>query len=124
MNQVVAAPGPVEADAGIADMVGHLRGSRRENGHVGASLSLQLQLGLFQTVANLIVGDADVAGNRRAGRIIQACELRVPKRLESLGGRRVMTVTVNDHGAQAYCFIALSILSRSAIVGTQLAALD
>ena len=109
----------MEAGRRVADVVPHRRRARREDRDVGAALALQLQLRLLQALADLVVADGDRAFRRRTQRIRQSRDLAVPIDLELVGRGRVVPVAVDDHR-----LIALSILSRSAIVGTTLAALD
>ena len=57
VDQVVLHARPVRADRGVADVVLHRARARREERDVGAPLALQLQLGLLQAVADLVVAD-------------------------------------------------------------------
>src|SRR5215831_18786330 len=99
--------------------MGHRRGARGKNRHVGPALSLQLQLRVLEALADLVVADRDNALGAGARRILQCRDLRVPINLERLWRSSVVPVAVDDHFS-----VAFSIWSRSAIVGRQLAALD
>src|SRR5262249_39909276 len=101
------------------DVMRHRRRARREDGDVASAFALQLQLRALETRANLVVGHLHRAFGAGRRRILQLRELRVSKVLESFWSRRVVPMAVDDHA-----FIARSILSSSAIVGTTLAALD
>src|SRR5229473_4787392 len=98
VDQIVADLRPREADGGIADVVAHAGGTRREDGEIGAALALEFELQL-QALANLLVADVQACARRRPGWVLQAGDLVLPKRLELPGGRGVMAVTINDHAA-------------------------
>src|SRR5262249_18574760 len=134
VDQVVAVLGPVQARRRVADVVRHGRRARREDRDVASPLALQLQLRALEARADLVVRDAHRPLGAGSRRILQLGKLRVANRLQALRRGRVMPVTINDHFAVPpiqplppllpYRFIALSILSRSAMEGTTLAALD
>src|SRR5215475_4341650 len=97
MDEVVADLRPYAAGLRRADVVRHAGGARREDGDVGAALALELELGLFQAVADLVVADSEV-GRRGAARCIgEAGELAIPEQLQLARRRRVMAVAVDDH---------------------------
>ena len=80
-------------------MMGHGRGARREDRHVGAALADQAELVLLQRLADLVVGDGGVRG-RRVARLERGL-LRVAPVI--MGGRRgrIMAVAIDDHAASA-----------------------
>ena len=124
VNQIVAVLGPVQARCRVTDVVRHRRRPRRKDRDVGAALTLELQLGALETLANLIVADDDGSLRRNVRRVAGRLErrnLRVAVRLQRFGRRRVVAVAVDNHTAR---LIDFSILSSSAIVGRQPAALD
>ena len=81
----------------IANMVAHRRRSRREDRNVGAPLVLELQLGAFETFADLIVGYVYNAFGWDVGRVLQSSDLAVPVGLELFRRCCVMSVAVDDH---------------------------
>ena len=95
MDQIVALPRPVEAGAGVADVMRHRRRARREDRDVGAAIALELQLGL-DALAQLVVGDLD-ADPAQASRIVQPGDLRVAECLELFRGSGVVPVAIDDH---------------------------
>src|SRR5262249_40543226 len=66
MDHLVAHLRPSETDIVIADMVAHAHGARREDGHVGAALTLELELRTFEAFANLVIAGLQ----RRLGRLL------------------------------------------------------
>ena len=119
MDEVVAVLRPMQARRRVTNMVRHGRGSRREDRDIAAALPLELQLGLLEALANLVVRDRERRFGPCPRRIAQCFDLRVAKLLQAFRRRGVVTVAIDDHE-----FIAFSIRSSRAMVGTQLAALD
>ena len=97
MNEVIARPGPALTRDFVADVVRHGRGARRENRDIRTACALQLQLRIFQAVANLIVGDFFLGAERYIETRLQARDLCIAKFLQLAGSRRVMAVAVDDH---------------------------
>src|SRR5882672_2007677 len=97
MDQVIAGARPVEARDLVADVVRHRRGARREDRDIRATLALELELRALQTLADLIVTDAQVRRLGTLRRILEPGDLSVAVLLQLPGSRRVVTVTVDDH---------------------------
>src|SRR5215469_13218584 len=81
-------------------MMAHGRGARGEEREIRAALLLQPQLVLLDGLANLIVRDGAGCG-RGGGRVLEGSDLRVAEFLVGGGRRRVVTVTIDDHGASS-----------------------
>ncbi len=95
VDEVVACDRPFLAGLGVAEMVRHAGGARREDGEVGAALLLQLQLRADDALADLVVGDG---GARRAlRRVIERGDLRLAPALVLFRRRRVVAVAIDDH---------------------------
>ena len=77
VDQFVALLRPVFADRLSADVVAHADCARRKNRQVGATLTLDLQLCSFKALANLVIGDAELASGGHVGRILRAGNLTV-----------------------------------------------
>jgi hypothetical protein len=75
--------------------VGHAGRARREDRQVVAALPRDPQLVALDRLADLIVADPRLGGNRQR-RVLQPGELGVAKLLEGGRCRRVVTVTVNE----------------------------
>jgi hypothetical protein len=101
MDQIVADLRPCKADVGIADVVAHAGGPRREDSEVGAAFALKFELQL-QALANLVVADVQVRIGR-LGPISPGGDLPLPKNLELSRRRRVVAVTIDDHDVLGGC---------------------
>src|SRR5262249_61277606 len=112
MDQVVAQPRPFHAGLLVADVVAHAGGAWGEDGEIGAARALQLQLGAFQAVADLVVRDLEVA---RREMLVPAGGFRLALaeivQLLRLGG--VVPVTVDDHPVRSDLAHALNERSRA-----------
>ena len=97
MDQAVADARPLRGGGLVAEVVRHAGGARGEDGEVGAALALQLELRALQTLADLVVADAEVLVGGAASGIGQAGELSVAEDRQFLRRRRVMAVAVDDH---------------------------
>src|SRR5262249_25486532 len=83
---------PLRADRRVADVVLHRARARREERDVAAPLPLQLQLGLLQAVADLVIADPELLlGDVLLGDLPLA---PVP---QGLRRGRVVAVAVDDH---------------------------
>ena len=98
-DQVVAMFGPCLGGAGVADMVTHPAGARREHGDIGAALLLDTKLVGLDAFTDLVITDHHHAFAADMGRIggnrILLC-VAPGGNAWRRGG--VMTVAINDHG--------------------------
>src|SRR5262249_50421109 len=99
VDQVVADLRPVKARRRVADMMTHPGSTRREDRDIRAALFLELELSFVDRFSDLIVADADGALRAGARGLFQLGDLLLAVRLELLGSRRVVAVTVDDHEA-------------------------
>ena len=97
MNQIVAALSPAPAGRFIADVVRHGGCARRENRQVRAAGALQLQLGVLQAVANLVVADLGQSGQRDVDAAFESRDLLIAKGLQPRRRRGVVTVAIDNH---------------------------
>src|SRR5580698_6006950 len=97
MNQVVADTRPLRTHGLVADVMCHRRGARRKDRQIGATLALQFQLRLLQTLAQLIVADARSGYRRSIACLLESLDLRVAKPLQLPRRGRVVPVTIDDH---------------------------
>ena len=86
----------MRAGGEVADVVRHGRRPRREDGHIGTAVALELELRLHR-LAELVVGDGEQPLAARRPGVLQAFNLFVAKRLQFLGRGREVTVAVDDH---------------------------
>ena len=82
LDQIVAVLASSAAGRLVADVMRHRRGARREDRQVGAALALQLQLVLFDALADLIVADASPRRAPACAGSFKCRELRVAKLLK------------------------------------------
>ncbi len=106
-DQVVAAAGPFLAHRLVADVVGHGRGARREDGHVGAALGQQAELVALDAGADLVVGNLGVGRGGRAG--LEGGDLGLAPIVMGLGRGGVVPVAIDDHGRTPDALIALTL---------------
>ena len=78
VDQVIAQLASIAGWSPRADMVRHARGTRREDGDVGAALPLQPKLRTLNAGADLVIADAG-RGERAARLVGKAGELLVAK---------------------------------------------
>jgi hypothetical protein len=97
VNEIVAGPGPTQAGGLVAHVMRHGGGTRRENRQVRTARPLQLQLRIFQTVANLVVADRRLRGGGQIDLLLQARDLRVAECLQRLRRGRVVAMAIDDH---------------------------
>src|SRR6267154_1075299 len=98
VNQVVAGPSPASTRRLVADVMGHGRGAWRKNGQIRTPRPLQLELGVLQALANLVVADRRLRVQGEVQALFQTRDLRVAKFLQRARRRGVVTVTIDDHG--------------------------
>src|SRR6185436_622055 len=97
VDQVVALAGPGDAGRLVADVVLHRARARREEGQAGAALALDPELGAFERVANLLIGnDRCRNGFTRIGK------LQLSPIPQSFRRRRIVPVAVDDHAVSMY----------------------
>ena len=128
-DQVVAMLGPGLRGAGVADMMAHPAGARREDGDVRAAFLLDTKLVGLDALANLVVADrhhalaADVVGVCGDGLF-----LRVAPGGDARRGGGVMAVAINDHGTRLRTLFQLlncfSTMSITCIAGRHWARLE
>ena len=99
MDQVVADRRPSRARVGVADVMAHADGLRREDREVGAALALDAQLRAFQAGADLVVRD-DGRGKNAAASVAAGArgDLQLAIVVELGRGRGVVAVAIDDHG--------------------------
>ena len=97
VDQLVADLRPHQADAGIADVMGHAHRARRKDGQIGAALALEPELGALNAGAQFVVADAQRRRRRPLRRILQRRDLTLAEIVELVRFGRVMTVAVDDH---------------------------
>src|SRR5262249_60801956 len=81
----------------VADVVAHAHRTRREDGHVGAALPLLLELRALEALADLVVGDAELALRGDVLRILERGDLALAPFFELLGSGGVVSVAIDDH---------------------------
>jgi len=92
--------GPMPARQFIADVMPHARGTRRENRHIAAALPLEFELRAFQTFADLVVGNFQIAFGWNMSGILQSGNLAISVRLQLLWRCGVVPVAVDDHNGR------------------------
>src|SRR4051812_27891806 len=97
MDQLIAGRRPCLAGPGIAEVVAHAGGSRREDGEIRAALLLQPQLSIDDAGTDLVVVDG--WARRRSLAFAESCNLLRAPSLVLARRSGVMAVAVNDHGA-------------------------
>ena len=97
MDEVVALLSPVQARGGVADVMAHPGRAGREDGDVGAAIALQLELGLLQRLADLVVADGERPSGGHVRGVAQAGDLSLAIGLQVFWRRRVVPVTIDDH---------------------------
>ncbi|MPN05686.1 hypothetical protein SDC9_152937 [bioreactor metagenome] len=78
-------------------MVGHEAGARTEDGEVGAAFLHQLELVLFDGLAQVVVADLQFAELGCQRRVLEAGDLAVAPFFQRFRCRRVVAVDVDDH---------------------------
>ena len=103
VDEVVAVLGPRDAGGLVADVMAHPARAGREDGQVRAALALEPELGAFEALADLVVGDADLALDVAVQRILGKLGLlALAVFAERVGGGGVVAVAVDDHGGRSH----------------------
>jgi len=97
-DEIVGVLGPEPRRRGVADVVAHAAGPRGEQSQVDAPFPLQPELIVLDAVADLIVGDGDLALVANMTSVDeQRLLLGLPVGHQLGWGRGVVAVTVDDH---------------------------
>ena len=97
VDEVVRDLRPQRAGGRVADMMGHARCARREDGEIGAALALQFQLRVLDALPQLVVTDLEARPARRLRWVLDPGDLFLAPVMELCGLRRVVPVTIDDH---------------------------